>query len=266
VETRNLLLTPKVRRLASGNALAALLLSLILMYPAISEGSDLFALSGPSTAGGSLLARNHEGEPVYHDELRLVIPEQGHTYLGLFSFHKDSVVAFVAGINEKGLAAATGKAQPGTVHTSGPGRMDHLPGKLLSSFDSVEHVMRNQEIFRGTGHILYLIADRERAVTVERTPEGRLSVRASAEGFLSGTALLNNLMAIQTEGEGFPPGWLWKAEVDRSGLRTLSRWIVSLPAKGPPELLLKVLNPDDPSNPFTINLLLDHEFWTAGID
>jgi hypothetical protein len=268
MEARNLLLTPKVRCLASGGVLAALLLSLMFICPAKSEASGIVVLSGPSTAGGgSLLAKNHDAEPGCRDELRLVVPEQGHTYLGLFSFHGDSAIAFVAGINERGLAVATGKARHDTVHAQGSGRMDHLPGKLLTAFDSVEQVMRNQEVFSGTGAVLCFMADRERAVTVERTREGRLSVRALAESFLPGPALRQNLAAIGNDREGLPQGWLWKtAQVDNSGLRTLSRWIVSLPAKGPPELLLKVLNPDDPGNPFTIELLLDHEFWTAGID
>jgi hypothetical protein len=296
VEAHNFILIALLRRSARGAASAALILLYLLAACPLSYGDSQTAIFAGTLAarGGGLLTVDHEGSARLRDELRLVVSEKGYTYLGLLSFIKDSPVAFVAGVNEKGLAAASkgGHSRGGG---KGPraGTVDPLPDRLLGTFGSVDEVMRSQEVFKEALGDLYIIADCKRAVAVGKGTDGRWSVAASGVGFLAFTDELRVVGPVPESAPGTDlpplfPTWHcpplcggqerlrtnpeelldvspWKRSKDGSGTFTLSRWIISLPSKRPPELLLKVLKPDDPSNPFTINLLLDHEFWTAGI-
>lgn len=158
-------------------ALSAVLVSLC---PPV-HASSLWAGAGSSVEGGGVLVgKNYDGQPA-HCELRMVIPKQGITYLGLFPLHGRKGRGPLAGINERGLAVVS--AAPETlsdVKTSPSSEL--ITEKLLTGFDSVDALLSAPHVFKKSSPLFYVIADRQKIALVEIPPQGEPAVTSTQNG------------------------------------------------------------------------------------
>jgi|GEM_PF-975861 hypothetical protein len=271
----------------------------ILSVPEAAAGT-VWAAAGSAAAVGTLVAKNHDGNNREHDELRLLTPEEGFTCLVLFSFAGEDLRNFVSGINEKGMVLIRTDVET-KARKQGAVKGDILDLRILTSFDSVDAVLRDRRLFSGSCPVIYLVADRTRVALTEIAAGGHFAVRESKDGFLyhtdhyreagfqrtmrhiskssvarlekigrlleeaQGPCTMDDFITMSANTEGTPSGRIWRAGDSKGKSRTLSTWIVSLPKTAPPEVSIHFTDPENPKNRFVINMLLDEPFWTEGI-
>lgn len=258
------------------------------------DACTLWAAVGARAAqGGSIIAKNRDWLPE-PSEVRLVNPPTGFRFLGLYPIREGKRRNIVAGVNEKGLVVVTATAGsiPREVMIKG-GR--GVMQQLLTDFPTVEEVLANRTLFARTHSAMYLIADRRRIAWIEVAPEGRFSVRDTANGVLAhtnhyldeqmigvnekigrssrvrigrigelleGHALpftLEDFIAISRDRNDGPDNSVWRTGGKPEGNRTLASWIVSLPKEAPPEIFIRLANPGEAER--TVKMALDGPFW-----
>jgi hypothetical protein len=126
-----------------GVLLLALASFALLTFCPPAHGTTLWAAAGAAVQdGGTLLGKNYDGKHV-NLELRMVIPRQGLSYLGLFPLPSRKGQGPVAGVNEKGLAVVSANAD--TLHEGKQGHSaERLPEALLTGFETVEDALSNR--------------------------------------------------------------------------------------------------------------------------
>jgi len=269
------------------------LLFLVAQLPS-ADACTLWGATGARTrSGGTLIAKNRDKEPSQHGELRIVT-RKGRRFLGLYYTGADRRRVIAGGINARGLCvlgASAGSVPRQKRNTGGQGLSEHI----LTSFDSVDAVLKNQKIFADTHPIFYIIGDRSKIATVEVAPGGKFSVRSTDNGFLChtnhyigerllranekiGTSSLARLKRIRQlmtthaspftlddfktfseDGHGGPDRSIWRTGSTPERERTLATWIVSIPRNDSPTLYVKLANIGEPER--TYNLNLDSSFW-----
>lgn len=84
--------------------------AILLLGNSGASACTLWAASGTAVdGGGTLLAKNRDWYPNHEQVLRLVHPEHGYAYFGLYAKNK-AYSGFKAGINEKGLVIVSASA------------------------------------------------------------------------------------------------------------------------------------------------------------
>jgi hypothetical protein len=243
--------------------------------------------------GGSLIAKNRDWNPE-PSVVRLVRPDAGFRFLGLFPIREGKQKGIVAGVNEKGLVVVTASASsvPQADREKGGGG---LTRQLLTVFSTVEDVQINKSVFTHTHPSMYLIADRRQTAWVEVAPEGRFSIRTIKKGVLTHTnhyleetlidvngkigqssrtrlgrivelldrhaapLTLEDFIAFSQDRNDGPDDSLWRTGGKPDGIRTLASWIVSLPPSAPPEIFVRLANPGETER--TMKMTLDGPFW-----
>jgi isopenicillin-N N-acyltransferase like protein len=256
----------------------------------------LWGATGARTKdGGTLIAKNRDKEPSQHGELRTVV-RKGHRFLGLYYTDVEKRRSIAGGINDSGLCllgASAGSVPREERNKGGRGLSEHI----LTSFDSVDAVLKNQKMFAGTHPVFYIIGDRSKIATVEVAPGGKFRVRSTDNGILChtnhyldekllrandkiGTSSLARLKRIQelmtTHASPFtledfitfsedrhdgPDRSIWRTGSTPDKERTLATWIASIPKNGSPALYVKLANTGEPER--TYNLKLDSSFWAT---
>lgn len=144
-------------------------------------GSTIWGASGDSVdGGGTIIALNLDAKPAEY-ELRLVIPREGFSYLGLFLVRAQKGQGPVAAVNDKGLAVATGASEIG----HGKKKKSHegdLVGKLASGYETVDAALSSRKIFPHTSPSLYAVADRSKAALIEVRHPGKTTVKIIDKG------------------------------------------------------------------------------------
>ena len=249
--------------------------------------------------GGVLIAKNHDKESNQPDEMRLIIPKNGFSYLGLFPVKEKKLHNIVAGINERGLVVinATASTVPHKERNTGT---EDTHEKILTSFESVDTVLENQSIFAKSHPTFYMIADKLKIAVIEIGPRGEIAVRVAGKGILFHTnhyideKLLNAYKKVDESSEirlnriqylftthpspltmedfivfsedrnDAPDNSIWRTDSTSKKERTMASWIVYIPKDGSPELYVKLTHPKKPEK--TYSLKLDTSFWTEGLE
>jgi isopenicillin-N N-acyltransferase-like protein len=261
------------------------------------SGCTLWAAAGTRVEGGGILvAKNRDMPPDHRQELRLVRPLRGFRYLGLFAVNSEEP-GVKAGVNEKGLVIVDAAASciPQGERERFP-EVTQLNEKLLAACADVDAVLRRRLMFCAPAY--YLLADRSKAVILEVSLEGKLSLKSIAQGILTHTnhfldanfqdsnkriswgsvvrlERIQHLLALRPQpltladfidfsGDRHdgPDRSIWRTGSSPKKIRTLASWILLLPPNGVPTLYVKVANPGEP--PITYRLQLDDAFWKKG--
>ncbi|MBA4389799.1 MAG: hypothetical protein C0399_02545 [Syntrophus sp. (in: bacteria)] len=253
----------------------------------------IWAATGESVKEkGSIIAKNRDNLPHLYTILKAVFPEKGFGFFGIFDIEADGYVT--AGINEKGLVVVNASANSVPAKKRHVATED-LTERLLTSFDSVKSLLAERDIFRKSHPAIYIIGDASSVASIEVAPGGKISVTTKEKGVLAFTnhytdnklfranerlssssfMRLNRINQLMTEQatpftlkdfirfsndtNGGAGGALWRVGALPGKIRTLASWIVSMPPKGPPELYVKLVNPDEPE--IVHRLRLDSLFW-----
>ncbi|MFB9156794.1 carcinine hydrolase/isopenicillin-N N-acyltransferase family protein [Chromobacterium violaceum] len=80
----------------------------LLAFPPV-DACTLWGAAGTASMEGSLLAKNRDWKPDHAQSLRLLHPEHGYAYLGLYA-DNGSEPGIKAGVNQKGLAVVATEA------------------------------------------------------------------------------------------------------------------------------------------------------------
>ena len=275
------------------------MLVVLACYVGCSHACTLWAVAGKKVQGeGALLAKNRDRKP-QKSELELIIPEKGLTYLGLFSVVKGKRGGLVAGINEKGLSIVSATASS-LSKKAGSQVTKSVNEEVLRMHGSVEAVLKNQNLFIKSSPSFYMVADKDAIAMIEVAPHGKISVRTKTDGVLFhtnhyidedflqlnkniGESSEKRLYRIQSMLEGHGSSFtiddfvafsedtrdghdnsIWRTGSSPQKERTIATWIVYIPKKGAPEIFLKVANPGE--EPWVMNTVLDHSFWTEGTE
>ena len=243
---------------------------------------------------------NYDGKAL-ESELRMVVPNHGFVYFGLFPLPSGKGLGPVAAVNEKGLAIGTAVPEmaSGGVARRSAGR---IPEGLLTGFDSVDALLSSKERLKKGPPAFYAIADKTKIAVLEVTPGGIVLVKTAANGVL--------LHANHYIGEGVPPSGTKAGQVsDVSRMRmerigsilsawaqpftmddfigfahdkgtgpddavlrpagpgrekTRAVWVLRSPGSSPPELHVGFITPDDKE--IECDFRLDRSVWTEGLD
>jgi hypothetical protein len=272
----------------------ACLISLIL-GPLHSQACTLWAaLAGRVQGGGALVAKTRDMPPNHQQELRLVKPDKGFRYVGLFAV-TGSRPGLKDGINEKGLVILGSAASclPAAERNRFSGPADLLE-RILTTCDGVDAVLANLGGF--THPAFFLVADRQKAVLIEVGLSHERRIRVADRGAITQTnhyqdadfqcfnrteglstalrlqrinfllrshkeplTLADGVRFMEDRRDG-PDNGIWRTGSTPKKIRTLAAWVALLPPEAPPTLHVKLANPGQPVK--TYSLRLDGAFWT----
>ncbi len=229
--------------------------------------------------GGTLIAKNRDWIPNHRQVLKAVAPATGYRYFGLFAEGNDEP-GLKAGINEKGLVvlSSTASSVPKLLRRETE-RTRALLVKLLRNCDSVDSALKDGKRFVGPRNVM--LADGKKIALVEIGLLGEHAVMVKQSGVLTQTnhyldetllkfnqkigassgrrlariqdllsrqarpCSLDDFIAMSADREGGPDNAIWRTGGTPAKERTLSTWIVHSPADGPPELYIKIANPQE---------------------
>lgn len=262
-------------------AWAGLLLCLLSSQP--STACTLWGAAGDAVAGGgTLVAKNRDWAPDHSQALGILRPADGFASVVLTAAGSDEP-GVKAGVNEKGLTIVSATAsQFPSADRKKIQQEKALMRHLLSTCASVAEVLNQIELMRRP--VFYLLGDRTEIAVIEVAPEGLRSVTRQDSGTLHHS---NHYCRIEPKGlkrkpgtssrqrharieellkaeerpftlEAFirfsedrsagPDNSIWRTGSDPARQRTLSTWLVAVPASGSPQLYLKTANPGQPES------------------
>ncbi|HPZ06873.1 MAG TPA: carcinine hydrolase/isopenicillin-N N-acyltransferase family protein, partial [Candidatus Eremiobacteraeota bacterium] len=146
------------------------------------KACTLWAATGKCTENNTtLIVKNRDWKPDNHNELMLIIPEKGYSFLALYSAG-GGYEGVKGGINEKGLVIVTATAStiPSEERVEGKGFLI----ELLRNYESVKAVLENREIFSSGKPGFYMIGDREHIAVIEIGMNGEFAVKEIEDGIL----------------------------------------------------------------------------------
>jgi len=264
---------------------------LTLFSPA--RACTIWAATGDQVKGkGSIIAKNRDNLSRLYTALKIVFPQKGFAFYGLFDIEADGYVT--AGINERGFVVVN------TAANSVPrGKRlvatEDLTQRLLTTFGSVDAVLAEKDLFQKSYPAIYIIGDTSKIASIEVAPGGKVSVAVREKGTLvftnhytnpellvaneqsSASSLMRlkriqHLMTLQrssftfddfitfsNDRNGGSEGALWRAAGAPDTIRTLASWIVYVPPDSPPVLYVKLSNSNEPE--LTNTIVLDSAFW-----
>lgn len=261
---------------------------------------SLWAVTGDKSKNSrTLIAQNWDVPQGAAGELRLVIPEKGFRYLGLFSLNQKAFSNPVAGINERGLAIVSASADTIMKSKKLKGRSDLLE-IILTTLTSVDSVLENRNLIAKSRPVFLIVADHSKIALIQIGSGGRCTVEATGNGLLYQTNhytsqnllrenvryipnspqrlnRLQNLLAnhpdpftiddflsIAGDRNNGPDNSIWRVGGFSKKERTLASWVALLPGNSPPEVYFKLLNPG--SQELNYELKLDKPFWIEGTE
>ncbi len=268
-----------------------ILLSFAFLYRA--DACTIWAATGERVKEkGSIIAKNRDNLPHLYTVLKAIFPGKGFGFFGIFDIEADGYVT--AGINERGFVVVNASANSVPAKKRHVATED-LTERLLTSFSSVKDLLAGKEIFRKSHPAIYIVGDALSIASIEVAPEGKISVTTKEKGVLAFTNhytdakllranerlshssflrlnrikqlmagqitpfTINDFIHFSNDGNGGSDGALWRTEAFPGKIRTLAGWIVRMPPEGPPELYVKLANPDEPES--ISRLSLDNLFW-----
>jgi isopenicillin-N N-acyltransferase like protein len=277
--------------------LLAITLITALSFPAY--GSTLWAAAGTRVqGGGTLIAKNYDAKPV-PTHLRLVIPRNGFTYLGLFSLKNPKGQGPLAGVNEKGLAVISAIPEALPPGPEARPSIEQVSEKLLAGFGTVDNVLSDQKILSEGPSAFYIIADASQIASVEVTSYHEIAVRNLVNNILCHTdhyiderflsrnrqtvknselrlerigRLLNsgnNLLTLDAfidvahDRGTNPDEGILRSSGSSDGVRTVATWVLVIPGTRPPELHVGLFDPEGSEAEYDFKL--DRAFWTEGL-
>lgn len=251
------------------------------------DACTLWSASGSTVeGGGTLIAKNRDWIPNHYQELRMVNPEKGFKYYGIFAVG-GTAAGLRGGINDQGLVIVTAAAscipsqqRRNITYTNS------MISKLLTTCDSVETALEKINSFEGAQFVMF--ADHKRSAVVEFAPGHQSSIRTTDNGVLYHTNhylaenlfeynyrvgessvtrlnriedLLNSVqppfsmddfIAFSNDRVAGPDDSIWRTGSTTKKPRTLASWIVYLPKEGSPVLHVKLANPNQDEEVFNI--------------
>jgi hypothetical protein len=286
----------------SKKQLAVIILCLTIFF---AEGPhavacSLWAATGDkSKNGGTLVGQTWDVPQETNGELRLVIPEKGFRYLGLFPLQAKTGDNVVAGINVHGLATVKASADTVAPEKQMKGSGD-IVETILTSFVSVDAVLGSKNLLAKSRPVFLIVADHSKIALVQIGSGGRFTVEVTGNGLLyqmnhytnqnllgeneryieNSLLRLNRLqhllanhpdpftvddfLLLAGDRNNGPDNSIWRIGGSPEKERTLASWVVFLPRNSPPELYFKILNPG--SQELNYELKLDRLFWTEGTE
>ena len=256
-----------------------LMMVVILFVAPPVQACTLWASNGSLVnGGGSMIVKNRDWVPNQHEILKLVSPERGYSYFGLYAEGKYS--GMKAGINKKGLAVVS--ATVGSIPSEERRAMPHTSGllvTLLKECGSVDEALTRTDLFLGPE--ILMLADKNKVATIEIGPEGKFYVASQQnavtfhtnhyvyEGMLDFNYKIGEssqkrydrigqLLSEVTEPCDFDT-FLSFSKDQNDGLdnsifrigstptktRTMAVWGVQIPPEGSPEVYVRILNPNE---------------------
>lgn len=229
--------------------------------------------------GGSLIIKNRDWQPDHRQGLKLVTPETGYRYFGLFQLDGDAP-GLRAGINEKGLViiSASASSIPAGERYAMP-RTHGLLSKILNQCASVDAALAQSHWFVGPQFIM--LADKEKVARIEIGPEGKTAVTVTDNGvsyhtnhyveeqlyFANKTIgsssqtrynriaelldnsskpyTLDSFLSMSNDQIAGPDNSIFRVGSTRQKARTLATWAVSIPIEKSPEIYVRILNPGE---------------------
>lgn len=264
---------------------------LIFSLPVAAQACTLWGATGSASADGTLLAKNRDWVPDHIQTVRLVHPDSGLSYVGLFA--AGHAPGLKEGVNSAGLSVVSASASslPRAERKSGQGH--HLLKNLLTHYHSLDEVATDAaSLFSSQRPAFLILADAHGLMRVEIGLNGHYSVTRTTEGTLAqtnhyldneaigpyaqkpGASSRTRYNRVQTLLAGHPgPHTLEEFaqisadhqdgpdnSLQRNGREyTLSSWRIALPAFGPPQLQLTLFGVH--SDPVSNAWRLDANFW-----
>jgi isopenicillin-N N-acyltransferase like protein len=270
------------------------LLAFFTVVPGFAEACTLWAATGHIVKdNGTLIAKNRDNTQGLITELRFITREKGFRFVGLFDIEADGYV--VSGINEKGLSVINASAASVPDEKRNVAKED-LTERLLTSFDSVDSLIREEAMFAGSHPAFYIIADAGKMALVEVAPGSKVSIKISGDGIFTHTnhytdeTLLSanehmtpnsrkrldridhlmsksplpltfeQFIAVSEDGGNSPSDSILKVCGKSNKVCTLASWVIYVPKKGSPGLHVKLMKPEQPEKVY--RFILDDRFWT----
>jgi hypothetical protein len=266
----------------------------------LAQACTIWAATGKQVKGrGSIIAKNRDNLSHLYTVPKIVLPEKGFSFYGLFDIEADGYVT--AGINEQGFVVVNAAANS-VPREKRLVATEDLTQRLLTSFGSVNAVLSVKDLFQKSYPAIYIIGDASKIASIEVAPGGKVSVTVHEKGTLfftnhytnpelaganeqsstsslmrlnriqhliaaqTSTFTLDDFVRISNDRNGGSEGALWRVTSASSTIRTLANWIVYIPPDGPPALYVKLANPDGPEKTYTVTL--DSAFWKQkkGVD
>jgi hypothetical protein len=279
--------------------LSFLIVILFARGTCVSACSMWAATGDRSKDSGSLVGQTWDVSQETSGELRLVIPEKGFRYLGLFPLKASAGDYAVAGINDQGLAVFATKADS-AVSTKKLKGSSNLVETILTSFVSVDTALAKKDAFTKSRPLFLMLADCSKIAIVQIGSGGRLAVDITENGLsyhtnhythkdllrenernIDNSLLRQNrlkhllfnhpqpftvddFISVAADRENGPDNSVWRTGRSPKHERTLASWVALLPKNSPPEIYFKMLNPG--SNELNYEIKLDKPFWTEGIE
>ena len=258
----------------------------------------LWGSAGAVNQGGevTLIAKNRDWKPNQTQILRIVRPDKGYAYLGLFAVGGDEP-GLKAGINRKGLViiSASAGSIPKKERKQAPGKKG-LMRRILSSYSTVDEVLKDRSIFSRARSQFLMMADDKALLNIEIGLNGRYSLKTQRNGtlchtnhFLGPDMLAENrrignssrtrLKRIADLLAGPPAGGFALADfvrmsedqhdgprnsILRQGAfpgdeKTVATWIAAIPRNGAPTVRIALWNPGEAEQ--ILHFRLDEAFW-----
>lgn len=213
----------------------------------------LWGSAGTASMEGSLLAKNRDWKPDHAQSLRLLHPEHGYAYLGLYA-DNGSEPGIKAGVNQKGLAVVAAEASSLPRALRADSARHGVLTRLLRDYGSLDEVASAADkLFAQARPVFLLLADAGGLMQVEIGQHGRYRLIRQQSGTLAHTnhyADTSLLDGAQTIGPS-----LWRSGREH----TLAGWRIALPAGAPPRLQLTLANPGRAERDG--DYALDSAFW-----
>jgi hypothetical protein len=263
------------------------------VIPGLAEACTLWAATGPIVKdNGTLIAKNRDNMQNLVTELKFVTREKGFRFVGLFDIEADGYV--VSGINEKGLSVINASAASVPDEKRNVAKED-LTERILTSFDSIDSLLKEEATFASSHPAFYIIADTYKMVLVEIAPDSKVSIKISQDGIFTHTNhytdskllsanedmtpnsrrrldRIDYLMSISplpltleqfinvSEDSGNNPGdSIMKVCGKSKKVCTLASWVVYVPKKGFSNLYVRLMGPGQADK--TYKFILDEQFW-----
>ncbi|MCX5813538.1 MAG: carcinine hydrolase/isopenicillin-N N-acyltransferase family protein [Proteobacteria bacterium] len=257
------------------------------------EACTLWVATGPIVKdNGTLIAKNRDNKQII-TELKFITREKGFRFIGLFDIEAYGYV--VSGINEKGLAVINASAVSVPEEKRNVAKED-LTERLLTYFDSVDSLIKEEAMFAASHPAFYIIADADKVALVEVAPGNKISMKASRDGIFTHTnhyteekllsdnelatpdsrrrldrvdylmstsplpLTIEQFIAVSEDRGNSPNDSILKVCDKSKKVCTLASWVVYVPKKGFPDLYVKIMRPEQPDTIY--RFILDERFWT----
>ncbi|MFC1852376.1 carcinine hydrolase/isopenicillin-N N-acyltransferase family protein [candidate division CSSED10-310 bacterium] len=257
------------------------------------EACTLWAAAGTELHdGGTLIAKNRDWDAEYKQELRIVHPENGFSYFGIF-VDINNQPELKAGVNIHGLVAIS--ASVSSIPQKEREKLPHTPAllqKLLKNWKSVDEALSHQDWFLGPRFVM--LADKVKIALIEIAPDGKLSIDQKLNGVLfhanhyvseefiwankvkkdsslrrqericslmskAGKKFyLGDFITISNDRSAGPDNSIWRTGSSVNSTRTHATWIVFQPFTGDARLYLKLANKGEQEKEY--NLFLKEVF------